>query len=76
MNYPLQAMIAMGAVPSVSFPADSRYYGSKTLQYVAPDGTMISYLARRFVPLGEGRPSTDEIVALLRSRTEWKRTPA
>lgn len=50
MNYPLQAMIAMGAVPSVSFPADSRYYGSKTLQYVAPDGTMISYLARRFVP--------------------------
>ncbi len=29
------------------------------------------WLARRFVALGETRPSNDEIVALLRSRTEW-----
>jgi hypothetical protein len=34
------------------------------------------WLARRFVPLGEARPSTDEIITLLRSRTEWTRTPA
>ncbi|HEY2014010.1 MAG TPA: LysM domain-containing protein [Bryobacteraceae bacterium] len=50
MNYPLQALIAMGAVPSVSFPADSRYYRSATLQYTAPDGQSVTYLARRFVP--------------------------
>jgi nucleoid-associated protein YgaU len=50
MNYPLQALIKMGAVPAVTFPADSRYYGSSTLQYNAPDGQTVTYLARRFVP--------------------------
>jgi len=50
MNYPLQALISMGVVPTVSFPTDSRYYASATLQYTAPDGQTITYLARRFVP--------------------------
>jgi hypothetical protein len=50
MNYPLQAMISMGVVPTVNFPTDSRYYTSQTLQYTAPNGEMIAYLARRFVP--------------------------
>ena len=31
MKSPLQAMIEMGVVPTVNFPADSRYYASKTL---------------------------------------------
>jgi nucleoid-associated protein YgaU len=50
MNYPLQALIAMGAIPPVTFPTDSRYYGSATLQYNAPGGQAITYLARRIVP--------------------------
>jgi nucleoid-associated protein YgaU len=50
MNYPLQALIKMGVVPTVTFPTDSRYYGSATLTYTAPDGSTVSYLARRFVP--------------------------
>jgi nucleoid-associated protein YgaU len=50
MNYPLQALMAMGAVPSVNFPPDSRYYRSATLQYTTPGGQTITYLARRFVP--------------------------
>jgi hypothetical protein len=50
MNYPLQALIAMGVVPSINFPADSRYHGSATLSYTAPNGQAITYLARRFVP--------------------------
>lgn len=50
MNYPLQALIAMGAVPSVTFPTDSRYYNSATLQYTAASGQVTTYLARRFVP--------------------------
>ena len=50
MINPLQALIQMGVVPPVTFPTDSRYYGSKTLTYIAPDGQMITYLARRFVP--------------------------
>jgi nucleoid-associated protein YgaU len=50
MNYPLQTLIQMGVVPSVSFPTDSRYYGSSTLTCTAPNGQNITYLARRFVP--------------------------
>jgi hypothetical protein len=50
MTYPLQAMAQLGALPAVSFPTDSRYYGSAVLQYAAPNGQTIAYLARRLVP--------------------------
>jgi hypothetical protein len=50
MNYPLQTLLQLGIVPSVNFPTDSRYYRYATEQYQAPDGTVITYLARRFVP--------------------------
>lgn len=50
MNYPLQAMMMLGVVPQVTFPTDSRYYGSSVLQYTAPNGQVIPYLARRIVP--------------------------
>src|SRR5664279_6313449 len=50
MSYPLQTLIQMGVVPSVSFPTDSRYHNSATLQYTAANGQTISYLTRRFVP--------------------------
>jgi len=47
---PLQSLIQMGVVPTVTFPTDSRYYNSATLTYVAPSGESIAYLAQRFVP--------------------------
>ncbi len=50
MRYPLPAMMATGALPAVTFPADSRYYLSKTQQYTAPNGQVVTYLARRIVP--------------------------
>jgi hypothetical protein len=50
MNYPLQAMIQAGVIPSVNFPTDSRYYVVTTLQYTTPGGQTVSYLARRIVP--------------------------
>jgi nucleoid-associated protein YgaU len=50
MKSPLQALVDLGVVPPVTFPADSRYYGSGTLTYVTPTGERISYLARRIVP--------------------------
>ena len=50
MSNPLDALIALGAIPSVSFPADSRYHGFPTLEYTAPDGETVAYLARRYVP--------------------------
>jgi hypothetical protein len=50
MNYPLQSLINLGVIPPVTFPTDSRYYGSNTLTYTAPNGQAVTYLARRFVP--------------------------
>jgi hypothetical protein len=50
MKNPLQSLIQMGVIPSVSFPTDSRYYNSSTLTYTAPNGQAITYLAQRFVP--------------------------
>ena len=50
MKSPLQALIQMGVVPTVTFPPDSRYYGTSTLTYVSPTGDAIAYLARRIVP--------------------------
>jgi hypothetical protein len=50
MKSPLQTLINLGVIPPVTFPTDSRYYGSSTLQYTTPGGQAVSYLARRFVP--------------------------
>lgn len=50
MKSPLQALIQMGVVPTVTFPADSRYYGTGTLSYVSPQGETVAYLAQRIVP--------------------------
>jgi hypothetical protein len=59
MNNPLQALIQMGVVPSTSFLPNSRYYGSTTNQYTAPNGELITYLERRFVP----QPNTNSVIA-------------
>jgi nucleoid-associated protein YgaU len=50
MKSPLQALIELGVVPTVTFPANSRYSGSKTLTHVTAAGQTIVYLARRIVP--------------------------
>jgi hypothetical protein len=50
MKSPLEALIQMGVLPAVSFPADSRYYNSGSLTYVTPAGETIAYLQPRVVP--------------------------
>ena len=50
MNFPLQNLIQMGALPAVSFPTDSRYYNSSILTYTNALGQSFTYLARRIVP--------------------------
>lgn len=50
MKSPLQALVQLGIVPTVTFPTDSRYYGFGTLTYVTPTGQSIAYLGRRIVP--------------------------
>ena len=50
MNYPLQALMQLGVIPPVTFPTDSRYYGSGTLHVHRARRASIAYLARRIVP--------------------------
>lgn len=50
MKNPVQAMFEAGVVEATDFPADSRYHGIPTRQITAPDGRVLPYLARRFVP--------------------------
>jgi hypothetical protein len=50
MTSPLQSLLAAGVLPPVTFPTDSRYYGSATLNCTVSDGRTESYLARRIVP--------------------------
>ena len=47
---PVQAFMQANALTAPLFPPTSRYYGIAAIQVVAADGTVISYLKRRFVP--------------------------
>ncbi|WNL45685.1 LysM domain-containing protein [Dyella sp. BiH032] len=46
---PMQAVLqAQPAAPA--FPANSRYSGTETATWTRPDGTVVIYLKRRFLP--------------------------
>jgi hypothetical protein len=47
---PLQAFKQANALTAPLYPPTSRYYGIAATQRVAADGSVISYLKRRFVP--------------------------
>jgi len=47
---PLQAFKQANGLTTPMFPPTSRYYGIASAQLTAPDGTVITYLQRRFVP--------------------------
>jgi hypothetical protein len=47
---PVQAMLAQTSLQRNLFTATSRYYGIDTETMTTPDGTIIIYLKRRFVP--------------------------
>lgn len=47
----LQALLSAGAVPTLTYPPNSRYATTATLSYDPPgNAPLISYLARRLVP--------------------------
>jgi hypothetical protein len=50
---PVQAMLAQTSLKNSLFTATSRYFGIDTLTYVAPQGTTIVYIQRRFLPSPE-----------------------
>ncbi len=47
---PVQAFMQANALATPLFPPTSRYYGIASAQTTATDGTVITYLKRRFVP--------------------------
>lgn len=47
---PVQAFMQANALTTPLYPTTSRYYGIATAQQTAVDGTVITYLKRRFVP--------------------------
>lgn len=49
MTDQLQALLHIGAAGS-RFPQNSRYYGTGVSAFTAPDGRVIVYLRRRFLP--------------------------
>ncbi len=49
---PLQALINSASNPN-PFPPTSRYFGVQTATVLQPDGTLVPYLRRRFIPGSE-----------------------
>lgn len=47
---PIQAFMQANSLTTPLFPPDSRYYGLPSAQYTQPDGTVVAYVKRRFVP--------------------------
>ena len=50
MTNPIQAMFEAGIVERTDYPPESRYHGVPTATIEGPDGTVITYLRRRFAP--------------------------
>jgi nucleoid-associated protein YgaU len=50
MSDMLTALIAAGALPQTSYGTSSRYYGLPVVDFWLPDGSVIRYVGRRFIP--------------------------
>ncbi|HEY0183328.1 MAG TPA: tail protein X [Rhodopila sp.] len=57
MSDMLNALIAAGALPETNFGASSRYYGLPVLEYRTPDGRVLRYVRRRFIPQPSAFPT-------------------
>ena len=47
---PIQAFMQANSLVTPLFPPESRYHGIAAVQSIQPDGTVVAYLKRRFVP--------------------------
>jgi len=47
---PIQAFMQANSLVTPLFPPESRYHGIAAAQATQPDGTVVAYLRRRFVP--------------------------
>jgi hypothetical protein len=49
---PVRALLALAGAAN-RFPPQSRYSGVETAAYTGPDGKVVAYLRRRFIPAAE-----------------------
>ena len=47
---PVQAFMQANGLTAPLYPPTSRYYGIASAQLTGPDGSVVTYLKRRFVP--------------------------
>jgi hypothetical protein len=50
MKDPVKALFDAGVLQKTAFAPESRYHGIATSTLERPDGTLVAYLRRRFVP--------------------------
>jgi len=50
MTDPIKAFMQANALTAPAFEPGSRYHGLDVTQWTRPDGTLVSYVRRRFVP--------------------------
>ncbi len=50
MSDPIQNLLGLGAIKANPFPPNSRYASIQTATLETPDGQVVVYLRRRFVP--------------------------
>lgn len=50
---PRQAFLQASGLATSPYPPGSRYYGLALLRHTRPDGTVVSYSERRFLPSAE-----------------------
>jgi hypothetical protein len=59
---PIQAFLQANALQVPLFAPGSRYYGIESAQFERPEGTIVVYVRRRFVPHSEGFATLQEHV--------------
>jgi len=52
------------------FESNSRYYPLKTAEHVMPDGRVVTYKRRRFLPQGEKMPTLSEVTVTQGNRLD------
>ena len=60
MTDPLKAFMQANALTTPAFAPDSRYHGLGIEQWTRPDGEIVSYVRRRFIPPAENFATLSE----------------
>ena len=70
MKDPVEAFLQLSGLKTSHFPSTSRYHGIETTTLEMPDGKVIVYLRRRFVPPAERFTVLQEITVVQGDRLD------